>query len=107
MKNNTLMNFDDKKEDILTFENSKYARNYIHNIKKKSKEYFNEYLELPRTEDLEYNYEHITSPFFDKFKKEIEGGVNSIHWQVFTGMEQEKKSGNKEYEMSVVQVLLH
>ena len=68
---------------------------------------FNEFLELPRTEDLEYNYEHITSPFFDKFEKEIDGGVNSIHWKVFTGMEQEKRSGNKEYEMSVVQVLLH
>lgn len=107
MKNNTLMNFDDKKEDILTFENSKYARNYIHNIKKKSKEYFNEYLELPRTDDKEYDYQHIIKPFFDKIEDKMEHGMNSIYWSVFHGMNEEKRSGNKEYEMSVVQVLLH
>lgn len=107
MKNNKLMSFDDKEENILVFEDSKSARDYIQKVKKKTKIYFNEYLELPRTEDLEYDFQHTVDPFFDKFEKEIEGGLDSIHWNVFNGMNEEKESGKKEYKMSIVQIVLH
>lgn len=107
MKNNKLMSFDDKEENILVFEDSKSARDYIQKIKKKTKIYFNEYLELPRTEDPEYDFQHTVDPFFDKFEKEIEGGLDSIHWNVFNGMELEQKSGNPAYKLSVVQIVLH
>lgn len=46
---------------------------------------------------------HLVMAVFGK----MEHGMNSIYWSVFHGMNEEKRSGNKEYEMSVVQVLLH
>lgn len=107
MKNNTLMSFDDKEENILVFEDSKSARDYIQKIKQKTKIYYNKYLELPRTENHEYDDRHTIHPFFDKFEKEIEGGLDSIYWRVFSGMEREQKSGNPEYKLCVVQIVLH
>ena len=107
MKNNTLMSFDDKEENILVFEDSKSARDYIQKIKQKTKIYYNKYLELPRTENHEYDYQHTIHPFFDKFEKEIEGGLDSIYCRVFSGMAREQKSGNPEYKLCVVQMVLH
>lgn len=107
LKNKTLMSFDDKEEDILSFDSAKKARNYMKNIEKKSKEYFEEYLALPRTEDSEYDYNHTMKPFFEKIEGKMEHGIDSVYWSVFHGMNEEKKSGKKEYKMSIVQIVLH
>lgn len=38
--------------------------------------------------------------------RKMENGMDSVYWRVFSGISNEKETGQKEYKMKVVQVVL-
>lgn len=105
-KNKTLMGYGDTQEDVLTFETEAEASAFIEEVNKKAKEYYEEYINLKRTGDRDLDYEKVCKPFFDKIEGKMENGTDSVYWRVFSGLNEEKRNGNPEYKMEVVQVVL-
>ena len=105
-KNKTLMRYTDTMEDVLTFETESEAFAFIEDVNKKANEYYKEYINLERTGDRDLDYEKVIKPFFDKIEGKMENGTNSVYWTAFAGLNEEKRNGNPEYKMKVVQVVL-
>ena len=105
-KNKCLMGLDDTQDDILTFKTEKEAAAFIKEVNEKAKEYHDEYINLERSGDKEWDYENVIKPFFNKIEGEMENGIDSVYWKAFSGLNEEEKSGNPEYKMKVVQVVL-
>ena len=106
-KNKTLMSwFNNSQDEILTFETESEASDFIEEVNEKAKEYYNEYTNLERTDDKNYNYEKICKPFFDKIEGKIENGIDSVYWMAFAHFN-DKDNGKPSYNMKVVQVVLH
>ena len=91
--------------DVLTFETEAEASAFIKEVNKKAKEYHEEYINLERTGDRDLDYEKVCKPFFDKIEGKMENGTDSVYWRAFSGLNEEKRNGNPEYKMEVVQVV--
>lgn len=105
MKNKTLMSWDDNAKDILSFDNEKDAVLFIKEVNKKANKYFEEYNSLKRTGDNDWDYEHIVKPFFNSIEEEIGYRANSVYWNAFYGLYEEKKNGEPECKMEIVQIV--
>lgn len=105
-KNKCLYGYGDKPEDVLTFDTEQDAQSFIDDVNKKAEQYYKEYVKLPKTDNRDYDYENTYKPFFDKIEGEMENGTDSVYWRAFSGMDHEKQTGQKEYKMEVVQVVL-
>lgn len=105
-KNKCLYGYGDKPEDVLTFDTERDAQSFIDDVNKKAEQYSKEYAKLPKTDNRNYDYENTYKPFFDKIEGEMENGTDSVYWRAFSGMDHEKQTGQKEYKMEVVQVVL-
>lgn len=103
-KNKTLMGYGDTQDNVLTFETEKEASDFIEEVFKKAKEYHEEYTNLKRTGDGDWDYENIVKPFFNKIEKDT--GIDSVYWKAFSGLNQEENDGEPVYGMKVVQVVL-
>ena len=105
-KNKALTGYINTQDNILTFETEKEASDFIEEVNKKAKEYHEEYINLKRTGDKDWDYENVVKPFFYKIEKEMENGMNSVYWKAFSALNQEEKDKNPVYRMKVVQVVL-
>lgn len=105
-KNKCLFGYGDKPEDILTFDTEQSAQAFINEVNEKAEQYAEEYVKLPKTNDRDYDYENTYQPFFDKIEGKMENGTDSVYWRAFSGIAHEKQTGQKEYKMEVVQVVI-
>lgn len=104
-KSKTLMSFDNTMKDILSFDNKEDATLFIKKVNEKVEKYYEEYNELKRTGDNDWDYEHTVKPFFNSIEGKMESGVNSVYWDVFHGLCEEKKKGYPCCKMQVVQIV--
>ena len=105
-KDKTLMTYNNTRHDILTFETEREASSFIYEVTSKAERYYEEYINLPRTGDSYRDYEEIVKPFFNTIKGQIIDGKESVYWTAFSQVEASKSTGNLQYKMEVVQVLL-
>jgi len=105
-KNKCLFGYGDKPEDVLTFDTEEAAQAFIDDINAKAEEYANEYENLPLTGNRDYDDKNVYTPFFNRIEGKMENGTNSVYWRAFSGISHERKNGQKEYRMEVVQVVL-
>ena len=105
MKNKTLMGWEDDTKDVLSFDNEEDATLFIKATNEKASKYYEEYNSLKRTEDHDWDYEHTFKPFFNSIEGRMENGINSVYWNAFHGLCEEKKNGKPDYEMEVVQIV--
>lgn len=105
-KNKCLFGYDNKPEDILTFDTEQAAQSFIDDVNKKAERYAEEYVKLPKTDNRDYDHENIYQPFFNKIEGKMENGTDSVYWRAFSGISHEKETGQKEYKMAVIQVVL-
>lgn len=104
-KSKTLMSFDNTMKDILSFDNKEDATLFIKKVNEKVEKYYEEYNALKRTGDRDWDYEHIIKPFFNSIEGKMESGVNSVYWNAFHGLCEEKKKGEPYCKMQVVQIV--
>lgn len=105
-KNKCLFGYGDKPEDVMTFDTYRAAHAFIDDVNEKAEQYAEEYIKLPKTNNRDYDYKNTYQPFFNKIKGRMENGTDSIYWYAFRGIAHKKQTGQKEYEMEVVQVVL-
>ena len=105
-ENKCLYGYGDKLDDILIFNTELDAQAFIADVYKRAERYVEEYLKLPKSDDRDYDQKYIYEPFFDRISEEMESGVDSVYWRAFSGTKHEKETGEKEYAMKVVQVVL-
>ena len=105
-KHKDLMGYGDTQADVLTFDTEVEASAFIDEVNKKAKEYHEEYINLEKTGDRDWDYENVFKPFFNKIEGKMENGMDSVYWRAFSGLNEEYKNGRPEYEMEVVQVIL-
>ena len=102
MENKLLMGLEDTKEDVLSFENPEDAEAFIKEVNDKAQSIFEEYLQLQKTGDHNWDYEHTFEPFFNRASSE-NGGRNSVYWRAFIGINE--NTGKAGYEMEIVQIV--
>ena len=105
-KHKDLMGYGATIADVLTFDTEIEASAFIDEVNKKAKEYHEEYINLEKTGNRDEDYENIFKPFFNKIKRKMENGTNSVYWMAFSGLNKEDKNGRPEYKMEIVQVVL-
>ena len=105
-KHKNLMGYGDTQDDVLTFSTETEASAFIDEVNKKAKEYHEEYINLEKTGDRDWDYENVYKPFFNKIEGKMENGMDSVYWRAFRGLNEEDKNGRPEYKMEVVQVVL-
>lgn len=105
-KHKDLMGYGDTQDDVLTFDTETEASDFIDEVNKKAKEYHEEYINLEKTGDRDWDYENVFKPFFNKIEGKMENGTDSVYWRAFSGLNEEDKNGRPEYKMEVVQIVL-
>lgn len=105
-KNETLMSFDNTQDDILVFANEDDASAFIDNVNKKAMEYYERYLNLKRTGNNDWDYDHTIKTFFNSIKGRKEQGPDSVYWRAFSSIKNENNSIIPGYKLEVVQVVL-
>ena len=99
------MGWEDDTKDVLSFDNEEDATLFIKTTNEKASKYYEEYNSLKRTEDHDWDYEHTFKPFFNSIEGKMESGTNSVYWNAFYGLCEEKKNGKPECKMEIVQIV--
>lgn len=105
MQNKALMGFNDDPKNVLSFDRKEDALLFIKEVNEKAAKYYEEYCLLKRTKDHDWDYKHTFRPFFEQIEGRPENGMNSVYWNAFYGLCEEKKNNNPEYEMAVIQIV--
>lgn len=104
-KDKTLHMFNEPLEDILSFDSEGEAQSFINSIVEVAREWFGKYCNLELTGDRDTDYNNTISPFFDEMESKIEGGIDSVYWKVFSALDDERKSGNVNYNLKIIQLV--
>lgn len=105
-KDEGLYGYGNKPEDIQTFDTEADAQKFIDEINARASKYHEEYENLPKTGDADYDYNQIAKPFFEKIEAEMQTGNESIYWRVFSALNDEKNEGKKMYSLDIIQVIV-
>jgi hypothetical protein len=104
-KNYTLYGFDNKPEDIMSFETKEEAEKVIKDIIDKSKEYYNQYKNMPKTEDTAWDYKNTIEPLFSTIKGTTGTIINSIYLKIFYLLDAEEKEDRPQYSLEAIQII--
>jgi hypothetical protein len=81
------------------------AEKVIKDIIDKSKEYYNQYKNMPKTEDTAWDYKNTIEPLFSTIKGTTGTIINSIYLKIFYLLDAEEKEDRPQYSLEAIQII--